>query len=192
MSIETTVFTFKISVPYEEWAAVYDSEENIKMMKETGMTCLYKGVNKDDPTSVIVIEQGEEGKAIAMFKDPEVKPLIESAGHIYDCHTNFCLWLIAKHGKHKSVTLMPRCALNATFWRTAAAALPRHPHQHSITVPGVVQLMVTDVDVLTAVIANGEAEAFAAAAQAGINQVALLRPGETTFTRLLDHTDLHE
>ena len=84
MSLETTVFTFKISVPYEEWAAVYESEENIKMMKETGMTCLYKGVNKDDPTSVIVIEQGEEGKAIAMFKDPEVKPLIESAGHIYD------------------------------------------------------------------------------------------------------------
>ena len=29
MSIETTVFTFKISVPYEKWAAVYDSEENI-------------------------------------------------------------------------------------------------------------------------------------------------------------------
>ena len=29
ISIETTVFTFKISVPYEEWAAVYDSEENI-------------------------------------------------------------------------------------------------------------------------------------------------------------------
>ena len=56
MSLETTVFTFKISVPYEEWAAVYDSEENIQMMKETGMTCLYKGVNKDDPTSVIVIE----------------------------------------------------------------------------------------------------------------------------------------
>ncbi len=40
MSLETTVFTFKISVPYEEWAAVYDIEENIQMMKETGMTCL--------------------------------------------------------------------------------------------------------------------------------------------------------
>jgi len=34
MSIETTVFIFKISVPYEEWAAVYDSEENIQMNKE--------------------------------------------------------------------------------------------------------------------------------------------------------------
>ncbi len=84
MSLETTVFTFKISVPYEEWAAIYDSEENIQMMKERGMTCLYKGVKKHDQTSVILIEQGEEGKAIAMFEDPSVKPLIESAGHIYD------------------------------------------------------------------------------------------------------------
>ena len=54
------------------------------MMKETGITCLFKGIKKDDATSVMLIEQVEEGKAIAMFKDPEVKPLIESAGHIYD------------------------------------------------------------------------------------------------------------
>ena len=84
MSIETTVFTFKINVPYEEWAAVYDSDENIQMNKERGIACLYKGVKKDDPTSVILIEQGEEGKSITMFEDPVVKPLIESAGHIYD------------------------------------------------------------------------------------------------------------
>ena len=51
--------------------------------KERGIVCLYKG-NKDDPTSVILIEQGEEGKSISMFEDPAVKPLIESAGHIYD------------------------------------------------------------------------------------------------------------
>ena len=62
MSLETTVFTFKISVPYEEWAAVYDSEENIKMMKETGMTCLYKGVNKNDPTSVIALSRVKKVK----------------------------------------------------------------------------------------------------------------------------------
>ena len=54
------------------------------MMKETRISCLYKGVKKDDPKSVILIEQGEEGKGIAIFKDPAVKPLIESAGHIYD------------------------------------------------------------------------------------------------------------
>ena len=56
MSLETTVFTFKISVPFEEWAAVYDSQENIQMNKERGIVCLYKGVKKDDPTSVILIE----------------------------------------------------------------------------------------------------------------------------------------
>ena len=60
-------------------------------------------------------------------------------------------------------------ALHASFWRAAASALPRHPHQHTIAIPGVVELMVTDIDIFAAVIANGEAEAFAAAAQAGIN-----------------------
>ena len=84
MSLETTVFKFKISVPFEEWAASYDSQENIQMIKERGIVCLYKGIKKNDPTSVILIEQGEEGKSIAMFEDPAVKPLIESAGHIYD------------------------------------------------------------------------------------------------------------
>ena len=29
MSLETAVLSFKISVPFEEWAAVYDNEENI-------------------------------------------------------------------------------------------------------------------------------------------------------------------
>ena len=46
MSIETTVFTFKISVPFEEWDAVYDSEENIQMNQERGIICLYIGVKK--------------------------------------------------------------------------------------------------------------------------------------------------
>ena len=90
MSLETTVFTFKISVPFEEWAAVYDSYENIQMNKERGIVCIFKGVKKDEPNSVILIEQGEEGKSIAMFEDPAVKPLIESAAHIHD----FSLWLI--------------------------------------------------------------------------------------------------
>ena len=54
MSLETTVFTFKISVPFQKWAAVYNSQENIQMNKERGIICLYKGVKKDYPTSVIL------------------------------------------------------------------------------------------------------------------------------------------
>ena len=52
-------------------------------MKNLWITFLYKGFKKDDPNIVILIEQSEEGKSIAMFKDPAVKPLIESSGHIY-------------------------------------------------------------------------------------------------------------
>ena len=76
---------FKISIPFEEWAVVYyDSEENIQMNKDRGIICLYTFLNKDNQISVILIEQVEEGKSKAMFEDPEVKPLIEGAGHIYD------------------------------------------------------------------------------------------------------------
>ena len=45
---------------------------------------LVQGVKKNDPKSVIFIEQGDKGKSKAMFEDPSVKPLIEKAGHIYD------------------------------------------------------------------------------------------------------------
>ena len=53
-------------------------------MKEEKIVCLYRGINKDDPSIAVVIEQGEEGKSIAMFSNAEVKPLIEEAGYIYD------------------------------------------------------------------------------------------------------------
>ena len=53
------------------------------MNKEHRIVRLYKCVKKYT-TSVILIEQGEEGKSIAKFEDSAVKPLIESSGHIYD------------------------------------------------------------------------------------------------------------
>ena len=53
-------------------------------MKKEKIVCLYRGISKKDPSSAILIEQAEEGKSIAMFSNPEVRPLIEEAGHIYD------------------------------------------------------------------------------------------------------------
>ena len=47
MALETTVFNFKISVPFEQWAAVYDSEENKQLMKEEKIICLYRGIKKE-------------------------------------------------------------------------------------------------------------------------------------------------
>ena len=44
MAIETTIFSFKISVPFEKWAGVYDSEKNKQLMKDEKIVCLYRGV----------------------------------------------------------------------------------------------------------------------------------------------------
>tara|TARA_Y100001968_G_scaffold39171_1_gene29846 strand:- start:210 stop:383 length:174 start_codon:yes stop_codon:yes gene_type:complete len=48
-------------------------------IKEEKISCLYRWVNKDDTSSAVVIKQAEEGKSIAIFSNPEVRPLIEEA-----------------------------------------------------------------------------------------------------------------
>ena len=92
MDLETTVFDFKISKSFEEWAAVYDSKENKEMLKTGGITSLYRGLNKEDSSRAIVVFQAEEGVAMGMWKDPEAKVMIESSGHIYD-QTTITQWI---------------------------------------------------------------------------------------------------
>ena len=46
-------------------------------MKDEKIVCIYRCVKIDDQISAVVIEQSEEGKSIAMFSNPEVRPLIE-------------------------------------------------------------------------------------------------------------------
>ena len=54
MALETTVFTFKISVPFADWAKGFDSTEVVAMHKANSIRPLDRGVSKDDPESVIV------------------------------------------------------------------------------------------------------------------------------------------
>ena len=84
MATETTVFDFKISKPFDEWAAVFDSDENKMMLKSSGIVPLYRGLNQEDSSRAIVIFQAEKGIALDMWRNPEAKKMIESSGHIYD------------------------------------------------------------------------------------------------------------
>ena len=68
MTIETTVFTFKISNTFEEWVKMFDSPETIEFHKKVGLTPLYRGKSLIDPIEVIVIHQGEEGVAKHIFQ----------------------------------------------------------------------------------------------------------------------------
>ena len=82
MALETTVFTFKISVPFTDWAKGFDSADVVAMHEANAIKPLYRGVCKDDPESVVVIHQAEEGVAIKMFEG--AREPIEAGGHIWD------------------------------------------------------------------------------------------------------------
>ena len=57
----TSVFTFKIESTFDEWAAIFDSEEAYKRHSEFDIKPLFRGVSKEDPQKIIVIHQAPEG-----------------------------------------------------------------------------------------------------------------------------------
>ena len=52
MSLETTVFTFKLSNTFEEWVKMFDSPEIDVFHKTVGLTPLYRGKSLIDPKAV--------------------------------------------------------------------------------------------------------------------------------------------
>jgi hypothetical protein len=80
--METTVWTFNLSVPFSEWAKIYDSEDVLKMHSSVGIKSLFRGVSKEDPTKVCAIQQGPAGIAQKLFEDN--KEMIRGAGHIIE------------------------------------------------------------------------------------------------------------
>ena len=92
MAIETTVFDFKISKSFDEWADVFDSDENKQMLKSFGIIPLYRGLNQDDFSRAIVIFQAERGVVLDMWRNRESKNMIESSGHIYE-ETTISSWI---------------------------------------------------------------------------------------------------
>tara|TARA_B100000941_G_C28116197_1_gene355765 strand:- start:83 stop:367 length:285 start_codon:yes stop_codon:yes gene_type:complete len=92
MTIETTVFTFKLSNTFEEWVTTFDSPEINAFHESVGLAPLYRGKSLTDPKEVIVIHQAEEGIAKHVFSDPETIKKIEAGGHIYST-TKMTSWL---------------------------------------------------------------------------------------------------
>ena len=92
MTIETTVFTFKLSNTFEEWVKIFDSSEINDFHKSVGLRPIYRGKNLSDPQEVIVIHQAEEGIAKDIFSDPETIKNIEAEGHIFST-TKITSWV---------------------------------------------------------------------------------------------------
>ena len=60
-SVVTSVFTFKIESNFDEWAAIFDSSEADKRHSKFNIKPLFRGISKEDPQKVIVINQAPEG-----------------------------------------------------------------------------------------------------------------------------------
>ena len=80
--METTVWTFNLSVPFSEWAKIYDSDDVTKMHASVGIKSLFRGICKDDPTRVCAVQQAPAGVAQKIFEDN--KEMIRGAGHIIE------------------------------------------------------------------------------------------------------------
>ena len=63
----TSVFTFKIESTFDEWAAIFDSEEADKRHSEFDIKPLFRGVSKEDPQKIIVIQFKIIAKALKII-----------------------------------------------------------------------------------------------------------------------------
>ena len=78
--VETHVLTFTITTSFSEWVATYDASKPLQ--KVAGITSLYRGVSKDDPTKVCAVMQAEAGVMEAFIADNA--EMIASSGHVLE------------------------------------------------------------------------------------------------------------
>ena len=58
--LETTVCTFDVNVPYDEWVKKLDNDE-APARSAKGIKVIFRGVCKDNPEKAIVVVQALEG-----------------------------------------------------------------------------------------------------------------------------------
>ena len=81
-TMETTIWTFNLNVPFATWAAIYDSEDVAKMHEAVGIKSIFRGISKDDPSKICAIQQAPIGVAQKIFEDN--KEMIRSSRHIIE------------------------------------------------------------------------------------------------------------
>ena len=78
--METHVLTFTITKPFADWAKVYDA--SAPFQKAAGITSVFRGVSKSDPSKVCAVMQAEPGVMEQFIEDNT--ELIVSSGHVLE------------------------------------------------------------------------------------------------------------
>ena len=58
--IETTICTFHLNIPFDEWINKFDKDE-APAREVKNIKVLFRGISKDIPNKAIVVVQAEEG-----------------------------------------------------------------------------------------------------------------------------------
>ena len=78
--METHVLTFTITKSFSDWAKVYD--ESLSFQKTHGITSVFRGVSKDDPSKVCAVMQAMPGVLEQFIADNT--DMIASSGHVLE------------------------------------------------------------------------------------------------------------
>ena len=78
--METHVLTFTITKSFAEWVATYDA--SLPLQKIAGITSLYRGVSKDDPSKVCAVMQAAPGVMEQFIADNT--DMIAASGHVLE------------------------------------------------------------------------------------------------------------
>jgi hypothetical protein len=78
--METTIITFDITTSYDEWVKTYDA--SVEIQKKSGITSLFRGFKKQDPTKCVSIMQAEPGK-LDEFMAANAD-MISQSGHVIE------------------------------------------------------------------------------------------------------------
>ena len=83
MTIETTILEFQLNNTFEQYESHMNAKEQQTMFKEMGVKIFYIGKSLYDLLRETVISQGPENVIYDIFMNTEIKPIVETSGHIY-------------------------------------------------------------------------------------------------------------
>ena len=84
MSIETTVWHFKLINTFEEYEANINAPGQQAMFKEMGVKTFYIGKSLEDPKRATFMFQGPVNTCYDIFINAETKPIVEASDHFYE------------------------------------------------------------------------------------------------------------
>ena len=84
MSIETTVFDFKLSNTLDAYEVNINATDQQAIFKEMGVKTSYIGKSLEDPNRATIMFQGVKNVLFDIFNNPEIKPIVKASGHIYE------------------------------------------------------------------------------------------------------------